>query len=355
MSGESLTRSVSEVMGCGPRLRFGLVARPSITTVPGTRSPCSERLGNGKFRFRMINGNEPGNRLRAIIVMVFTRFHVILFYTLFLVHGVARSQELPSQRIDRARQFNQLAQQRTGVLVPLYVYPTNVHTNPVFNRLIDLKRRFETVPIWVILNPASGPGKSVDANYVKAIDRLQGAGCVVLGYVTTSYGKRPPADVRGEMEQWLKLYPRIQGLFFDEMIYDDKPEAATYQAGLNAQAKSLGFWPTVANPGADTPGRYFVANAADVIVIHEGDTWPSETRIKGDYFGGYADFPPFTRAVLVHSQKDFSAGSLAMVRKYARWVYITDDRYRPNDPAPSNPWDTLSKHMETLCSELAKP
>ena len=76
------------------------------------------------------------------------------------------------------------------MLVPLYVYPADVHTNPAYNRLMDLKRRYETVPMWVIVNPASGPGERVDANYTKAIDRLRGAGCVVLGYVTTSYGKR---------------------------------------------------------------------------------------------------------------------------------------------------------------------
>ena len=265
------------------------------------------------------------------------------------------AQELPAERIGRARQFHQFAEQGTGILVPLYVYPANIHTNPVFNRLIDLKRRYETVPIWVIVNPDSGPGKTVDANYVKAIDRLQGAGCVVLGYVSTRYGKRPEAEARKDMEQWLKMYPRIQGLFFDGMIYEDTPEAVKYQAGLNALAASLGFWPTVGNPGADTPGRYFAAKAADVIVIHEGENWPDETRIKGDYFGGYSDFPPFSRAVLVHSMKTFDAKSLAMIRKYARWVYVTDDPYRLNDPKADNPWDSLSKHMEALCEELANP
>lgn len=274
---------------------------------------------------------------------------------LILAGGVSRAQEPPAQRIERARQFDRLARQGTGILVPLYVYPADIHTNPVYNRLIDLKRRYETVPIWVILNPASGPGKTADANYLKAIGRLKGAGCVVLGYVSTGYGKRSVNDVKKEMEQWLKIYPNIQGIFFDEMIYEDTPEAVKYQTGLNTLASSLGFWPSVANPGADTPGRYFAAKAADVIVIHEGDAWPGEARIKGDYFGGYSDFPPFSRAVLVHSMKTFDPKSLAMVRKYVRWVYITDDPYRLNDPKADNPWDSLSKHMEALCEELAKP
>jgi hypothetical protein len=207
----------------------------------------------------------------------------------------------------------------------------------------------------VIVNPASGPGKQGDANYTKAIDRLQGAGCVVLGYLTTSYAKRPAAEVQADIDRWLALYPRTQGIFFDEMTYADTETAAKYQADLNRYARESGCWPTVANPGAETPGRYFASDAADVIVVHEGKTWPEETRLKGDYFGGYSDYPPFTRAVLVYSQPKFDPRELQMVRRYARWVYITDDRYVPKDPQADNPWDTLSTHLESLCEELARP
>lgn len=264
------------------------------------------------------------------------------------------ADEPPADRRRRAQEFHLRAQERTGVLVPMYVYPANVHTNAAYNRLIDLKRRYETVPTWVVLNPASGPGKSADANYTKAIDRLRGAGCVVLGYVTTGYGKRPAADVRADIDAWLKLYPRTHGIFFDEMTYEDADAAAKHQAGLNRYARDAGFWPTVANPGADTPGRYFDADAADVIVVHEGNDWPAETRLKGDYFGGYADHPPFTRGVLVHSKAEIDPDRLRAVRKYARWVYVTDAPYRPNDPAAANPWDRLPAHLEKLFELLAE-
>src|SRR5436309_13493064 len=100
-----------------------------------------------------------------------------------------------TQRRMKAQEFYTRVQQRTGVLVPLYVYPSDVHKNAEYNRLIELKLHHGTVPIWVILNPDSGPGKQVDLNYTKVIDRLQGAGCMVLGYVTTSYGKRTSVDV----------------------------------------------------------------------------------------------------------------------------------------------------------------
>ena len=258
------------------------------------------------------------------------------------------------RRRQRAIAFHHHAQERTGLLVPMYVYPADIHTNVAFNRLIDLKRRYETVPIWVILNPASGPGEKVDANYSKAIDRLCGAGCVVLGYVTTSYGKRREDDVRTDINRWLRLYPRIHGTFFDEMIYQDTESGVKYQASLNQYAHDAGCWPTVANPGAQTPGRYFEEQAADVIVVHEGDSWPKEERLKGDYFGGYADYPPFTRGVLLYSQPKLDRASVRMVRQYARWLYVTDAEYRLGDPKAANPWAALSKHIEALCSQLAE-
>jgi hypothetical protein len=147
---------------------------------------------------------------------------------------------------------------------------------------MDTKRRYETVPMWVIVNPQSGPGEQVDGNYTKAIDRLRGAGCVVLGYVSTSYGKRTQDEVRADIDRWLAMYPRIQGVFFDEMRYEDTDEAVQYQSALTRYAHGAGCWPVVANPGADTPGRFFAADAADVIVIAEGDQWPTEERLKGD-------------------------------------------------------------------------
>jgi hypothetical protein len=258
-----------------------------------------------------------------------------------------------ARRRQEAREFHRRAQERTGVLVPLYVYPSDIHKNPVYNRLMDIKRRYETVPLWVIVNPASGPGAEVDANYSRSIDRLRGAGCVVLGYVATGYGKRREADVRKDIDQWLKMYPRIHGIFFDEMVYDDAEAGVKYQAAVNRYAHDAGCWPTVGNPGADTPGRYFAAGAADVIVVHEGNAWPKEERLKGDYFGGYADYPPFTRGVLVHSQPKLDRDALRMVRRYVRWVYVTDAVYRPNDPAAANPWGRLSKHLEEICEQLS--
>ena len=283
-----------------------------------------------------------------------TRFAWLMMGMLFS-GALSGAEPTPAERMQAAQAFHLRAQERTGVLVPMYVYPENIHTNAVFNRLIDLKRRYETVPFWVIVNPASGPGSQVDANYTKAIDRLYGAGCVLIGYVSTSYAKRATAEVVQDLDRWRSLYPRTQGIFFDEMIYEDNDAGVAHQVALNTAARERGFWPTVGNPGTDTPGRYFAADAADVIVIHEADQWPTEAKLRGDYFGGYSDYPPHTRAVLLHSIPKLDPLGVRMVRKYARWIYVTEDPYRLNDPLAPNPWDTLSRHMDALCEQLSRP
>ncbi len=252
------------------------------------------------------------------------------------------------RRVDAIR-FHALASQGTGLLIPLYQYPANVHTNAAFNRVMELKRRFETVPFWVILNPGTGPGQSVDANYTKAIDRLLGAGCVVLGYVSTEYGKRDKGLVEADLDRWQKLYPRTQGVFFDEMIYEDTDASVQHQSMLSQIANQKGYWPIVSNPGADTPERYFRQRVADVIIVHESEKWPDEERIHGNYFGGYSDYPTHSRGLLVHSMAKIDPTKIEMMSRFAKWIFVTQDQYRINDPKAPNPWDDLSVHIEELC------
>lgn len=260
----------------------------------------------------------------------------------------------PAERRLAALEFHLRAQERPGVLIPLYVYPTRAEATPAYARLIDAKRRFETVPFWVIINPASGPGKKVDPTYTRVIDRLRGAGCVLLAYVSTSYGKRPAADVQADIDTYRKFYPRLQGIFFDEMIYEDTDAAVKIQVAYRKSAHEAGYWPTVANPGAATPGRYFSARAADVIVIHEGNAWPREATLKGETPGGYADHPPFTRGLLLHSRDTLDRAELKTARRYVRWIYVTEGLFRPGDATAANPWDRLSKHLESLCEQLER-
>jgi hypothetical protein len=129
-------------------------------------------------------------------------------------------------------------------------------------------------------------------------------------------------------------------------------EHIAHYAGLTQFGHDAGYWPVIANPGTATPGAYFDAPAADIIVIHEGNSFPDEATLKGDYFGGNSDYPPFTRAGLVHSWETWDDERFATLCKYVRWVYVTEDVYEtPTD----NPWDSLSGHMQRMLESLESP
>ncbi len=279
---------------------------------------------------------------------------------LMMLPNSARSDDpVDGRRLVENQRFMALANQPTGLIVPLYQYPANIHRNVAFNRLMDLKKAHPTVPVCVIVNPANGPGaEALDPNYVKAIDRFHGAGIVTLGYVSTHFAQVPLEQVLKNIALWKTRSLRINGIFLDEMTNDDVAAHVDYYVRATQTARDAGFWPIFSNPGTPTPEPYFKRPAADVIIIHENETFPTEEMLRGDYFGGYADYPPSTRAVLVHSFKAFDRAKFTMTRKYVRWIYVTHDRFDskadPNDPK-NNPWDELSLHLETMFDELSRP
>ena len=65
-----------------------------------------------------------------------------------------------ARRRQQAQEFHFRAQERTGVLVPMYVYPANVHKNSAYNRLIDLKRRVRNRAHVGHPQPSIGAGES---------------------------------------------------------------------------------------------------------------------------------------------------------------------------------------------------
>ena len=79
-----------------------------------------------------------------------------------------------------------------GTLIPFYGYPTPAAIQP----LLDAKAAHPNVPMRVILDPASGPGQTLDPVYATAIQTLRAAGIQTAGYVYTNYNARPIGNVK---------------------------------------------------------------------------------------------------------------------------------------------------------------
>lgn len=108
--------------------------------------------------------------------------------------------------------------------VPAYGYPGS----GVWERLTGLPARS-----FVILDPADGPGSSVDPRYLSALAPLAERGVRVLGYVDSGYGRRPAGEMADEIARYQRWY-RPGGIFLDQT-----PAAASANEAIRAVAAEL--------------------------------------------------------------------------------------------------------------------
>ena len=160
------------------------------------------------------------------------------------------------------------------LLVAAYFYPAGPGLKE-WGRLIESPARSRTV---VIVNPASGPGDAADPNYTSVIAKAGAAKVTLIGYVTTGYGKRPLRDVEADVDRWVRLYPGVRGVFFDEQPGGD--EHVDYMASLYRfvrDRKRLDL--VVTNPGTVCSERYLSRPASDAACLFEGPLTPEGLRL----------------------------------------------------------------------------
>jgi hypothetical protein len=154
---------------------------------------------------------------------------------------------------------------RLSLLVPAYFYPSGRGLDD-WDRLIASAAR---APIVAIANPASGPGAKVDPNYSSVIARAVKAGVTVIGYVSTSYAKRPIDAVKADIDRWARFYPEVRGIFLDEQASGADRVAYYAEAAEHAQAR-LRRPLIVTNPGTTCAEEFLARSAADVACLFEG-------------------------------------------------------------------------------------
>jgi Spherulation-specific family 4 len=218
-----------------------------------------------------------------------------------------------------------------GIIVPAY-FPSS--SNKYWSELYFAAAR---VPLIVIINPNSGPGASKDNVYVQKLSKLHEAGGKIVGYVHTSYGARPMAEVKNEIDLYLSFYA-VDGFFIDEMTDDENSEHINYYAAIYQYIKSKNASYTVTgNPGSNTQEHYLTKPADDRVMIFE------------DNGTNYSSFQP-AGWVVRYSAQQFAhlpygvktAGDMSnyiglAVNRNAGWVYITDDTL-------PNPYDTMPSY-----------
>lgn len=235
------------------------------------------------------------------------------------------------------RQGRRPAVAATGVYVPLYVYPHGPGLGE-FERVARACRAHPAVKMVVTVNPSSGPGAAPDPLYRSAISLLQGAGALVLGYVYTSWGRRPLQEVAGEVEKYRAWYG-VDGVLFDEFATDPRFEARLRAMCDHARSRGAGL--VVANPGTDIPARFL--GAADCYMIYENAGLPGD-----DWLGGWhAGHDKGNWSSCSYGVESLDERAVKRMTRRVGLMYVTDDGL-------PNPYDSLCSYFERLV-ELLDP
>jgi len=220
-----------------------------------------------------------------------------------------------------------------ATIVPLYTNPGDSSWAAV----IAAKMAHPKVGVVAIVNPADGPGGSVDSGYTSGIAKLTAAGIRVIGYVATGYASKSPTAIKADVDRWKAFYPgQVTGIFFDEQ--SNKAGDVPFYRDLSQYTKSQGLSLTVGNPGTDTAESFI--GALDVMLIYESAGLPSTTQMGG-WHANYAS----SNFGIIPYATSMDATFVKNARKYVQYVYLQSD----NLP---NPWDSVPSYFDALLAAL---
>ena len=208
----------------------------------------------------------------------------------------------------------------------------------------DLAATASKVATTVILNPNSGPGKFVDLTYPIAIAKIHAAGGKVIGYVSTSYGKRSLSNVATDINTYLSYY-KVDGFFIDEMTSDGSTAHIQYYQSVYNYIKGMSPKLSVmANPGTDMVEQYASLPTADQFVTFE-DTAKRYTKYTPAKW--QANYPAnrFVHMVIGASAADMPAIVSYAATHRAGSVFVTSS-------GMPNPYKNLGTYWSDLVAKV---
>ena len=231
-----------------------------------------------------------------------------------------------------------------GLLVSAYFYPA--WWDAEANQWDDLIAAATQVPLVAIMNPNSGPGPAPNSDYTHEVDGLRAVGGRVIGYVPTTYGARPLADVLAEVDAYYAWY-NIDGIYFDEAANDADPTLVAYYQNCYDYVRSIDTAAMVVlGQGAGAPEEY--AAAATQLSVRENDDqlYPFLDWQPLDWTSWYS---PDRFVAFIHNVVDADAMRAAVDHAAANgvaWMFFTDDIL-------PNPWDTLPSYWQEQVDHIA--
>jgi hypothetical protein len=195
-----------------------------------------------------------------------------------------------------------------------------------------------------IVNPSDGPGRQVNSAYTQAISSLQMQTGRAIGYVSTKYGARALTDVEADIARWYQYYPKINGIFLDEMSQNVTAQNLSYYSKISAYIREKSATALiVANPGSAFDEAFIKNNVADLFVVNENQATTLNASPTVALSSNYSRqrFAQFATA----SSNDASE-ALFLAHRHVGWIYATNEPWQPN-PYGKLPSD-FSAEVDTI-------
>lgn len=228
-----------------------------------------------------------------------------------------------------------------SIIVTTYTYPGNSYWEKV------VKMGGEKIS-YVIINPSSGPGKKKDENYASQIKKVKKAKIKVIGYIPTTYQKRPIKEVYDDIRKYFDLYGKenIDGFFFDEIAVE-KEEEVKYMKELYNYVKGLSKdYLIVSNPGRQITDE--ISPYSDIFVTSEisGDEYINRfTEPESEFEKDRKNSKHIYHIVYDVKPEQYETVVKLSRKRNAGWLMITDDKLpNPYDKEPLN----FSGMVETI-------
>ena len=179
-----------------------------------------------------------------------------------------------NEEYEKMDRFEKLTKGKKHFFSPVTYYVDYYHEKSKWQTLIN---DYVDITGITCINSNNGPGPDNDEaetrKFRRQRDIAKEGGLTVLGYVSTSYGKRSKADIMSDIAKHVQRY-EVDGVFLDEWVGGWTPEQMAmlpiYKEIYKEVKETYGpYFLIVSNPGTNVLEGFL--EAADIIMNFESD------------------------------------------------------------------------------------
>lgn len=231
------------------------------------------------------------------------------------------------------------------IAVPAYFYPSQP-TSQWNTAVADAPLPTTTARI-MILNPGNGPGKSLNQDYLKAVQTVHAAGSnfLVYGYVYTKYGKRALRSVESDIDKYYAWYG-VDGIFVDETASAAALSGSYYQPLTNYITAKKSGSSVMLNPGVYPDQSYlnisFPSTSTLIVNVFE-DAYPNYINAIVPSWAFSYPASRFSHLVYSATAAQMPNAVTLSTQRNVGWVFVTD-------LGLPNPWQALPSYWSNFAA-----